>query len=461
MSLLKLTTCVALSLFALPSAEAEQWKASVAKIKITPTQPIRMGGFAFRKHPSEGVLSDLWAKALVLQDADGNRIVLITVDVNNISRDISQFVCKALTKQFDLPRSSIALNASHTHSGPAMGDRAYYVFSDDEHRVLREYTENLKRQIVSVATEALRNVEPVNLSWSTTRATFAGNRRNNRPQEIDRLKAEGKLKGPVDHDVPVLIVRDLQGKLKAVICGYACHATTISTYKISADWPGAVQLELEQRFPEIIAMTWIGCGGDQNPVPRRKIEHVRMHGKELADAVAAVVGQAARPIRGTLAQSYREIAMPFADIPTREELQARLTSKDFREAARAKRLLEYLDSHGEIYSSYPYPVQVWKLGDGPLWILLGGEVVVDYSLRLKIELGRKTTWIAGYCNDVLAYIPSERVLREGGYEGGGAMVLYGHPSPWARGIENRIVAEVHRQVKAIETTRAASNAKRP
>jgi neutral ceramidase len=95
---------------------------------------------------------------------------------------------------------------------------------------------------------------------------------------------------------------------------------------------------------------------------------------------------------------------------------------------------------------YPYPVQTWILGDGPKWAFLGGEVVVDYSLRLKRELGDGNTWIAGYSNDVMAYIPSERVLTEGGYEGASAMLYYTLPSAWAPGLEDKIVGEVKRQL---------------
>jgi len=79
-------------------------------------------------------------------------------------------------------------------------------------------------------------------------------------------------------------------------------------------------------------------------------------------------------------------------------------------------------------------------------------MVVDYSLRLKQELSANRTWVAGYSNDVLAYIPSRRVLLEGGYEGSAAMLYYGHPSPWAEGVEQKIVREVHRQVKQSEGT---------
>jgi hypothetical protein len=88
------------------------------------------------------------------------------------------------------------------------------------------------------------------------------------------------------------------------------------------------------------------------------------------------------------------------------------------------------------------------LGDGPRWVILGGEVVVDFSIRLKSELDPERTWVAGYANDVMAYIPSLRVLREGGYEGAGAMLYYGLPSAWNEEVEKSIVQEVHRQASA-------------
>ncbi len=115
-------------------------------------------------------------------------------------------------------------------------------------------------------------------------------------------------------------------------------------------------------------------------------------------------------------------------------------------------MLQKLDSaEGKIPETYPYPVEVWRLGDGPTWIFLGGEVVVDYALRLKRNLGGSRTWVSGYCNDVMAYIPSRRVLEEGGYEGGGAMVYYGQPAPWSEQVEEEIVAAVRDGVAATRT----------
>jgi hypothetical protein len=117
-------------------------------------------------------------------------------------------------------------------------------------------------------------------------------------------------------------------------------------------------------------------------------------------------------------------------------------------------LKQEIAARGSVAPSYPYPIQTWKLGDGPVWVTLGGEVVVDYSIRLKTEIrmvhgGDRPVWVAGYANDVMAYIPSVRVLREGGYEGESSMLYYGRPSRWAESVEEKIVTTVHAQVESL------------
>jgi hypothetical protein len=155
------------------------------------------------------------------------------------------------------------------------------------------------------------------------------------------------------------------------------------------------------------------------------------------------------PLHGALSAAYAEVDLPFADLPTREQLVQDAAGPNRYVAARAKLLLEQLRKNGSLRGTYPYPVQVWQLGPDLTWVALGGEVVVDYSLRLKKELGPSKTWVAGYANDVMAYIPSLRVLKEGGYEGGGAMVYYGLPAVWGPRVEELIVAAVHEQVKKV------------
>ncbi len=436
-----------------PAPAEASWQAGVAKVNITPPTFMPMAGYASRgaKHAEEK-LTDLWAKALALQDADGHRAVLITVDLIGVDRALSLSVCKALKQRFGLARDQVALCFSHTHTGPVVAKNLrpmhYMLLDEANRRLVDDYARHLEQQVVAVVGEALKKLAPARLAWGSGRAAFAVNRRNNPAAEVPKLRAEGKLQGPQDHDVPVLAVRQAGGELQAVVFGYACHATTLSSLQWSGDYPGFAQIEVEQAHPGCIALFWAGCGGDQNPLPRRTVALARQYGKELAAAVGSTVAGEMRAVDGALKTSYREIDLALAELPSREQLEKDVPSKNRYIAARAEHLLKRIDAGKPLTATYPFPIGVWRLGDEVRFVFLGGEVVVDYALRLKAELGsqavnRGDVWVAGYANDVMAYIPSLRVLQEGGYEGGGAMVYYGLPAAWAPEVETDIVRAVH------------------
>jgi hypothetical protein len=320
----------------------------------------------------------------------------------------------------------------------------YDLVDATQQKLIDAYAEQLKRSIENVAGQAVAALRPSQISFGHGSATFAANRRNNKEPDVARLRAEHKLVGPFDHDVPVLKIVDADGKLTAVLFGYACHATVLDGYDWSSDYPGFAQSELEEQHPGSTAIFFAGCGADQNPLPRRKVELARQYGRDLAGAVDAVLARKLEPLDGQLQVGAAEIRLALAGVPTREQVEGDAKSADKFVAARARRYLTLLDAGKSIPGEYPYPVQVWRLGSKLTFVTLGGEVVVDYALRLKHELGADNTWIAGYTNDVMAYIPSRRVLAEGGYEGGGAMVYYGLPSPWAPTVEEAIVGAVER-----------------
>ena len=293
--------------------------------------------------------------------------------------------------------------------------------------------------------EAAGRLEAATLAWETGRADFAVNRRANKEADVPKLRAQGALLGPVDHDVPVLRVSGADGKPRAIVFGYACHCTVLSFYQFCGDYAGFAQIAIEKANPGTQAMFVAGCGADQNPLPRRTIELAEQYGQQLAAAVQRVLGGALQPVgsNAPLRSEYEEIALPFGTLPTRAQVEADTKSPTFSVASRAKKLLATLDTQGSFAQTYPYPVEVWRLGD-LTWIFLGGEVVADYSLRLKRNLGSSHTWVSGYCNDVMAYIPSLRVLKEGGYEGATAMIYYGHPTAWGESVEEDINASVIR-----------------
>jgi hypothetical protein len=419
----------------------------------------------------------LWAKALALQDQSGRRGLVLTLDLVGIDRFLSQTICQSLEKEHGLKRAQVLICCSHTHSGPVVAGNLrplhYLQLHAAQQAQVDRYLVVLKRKIGEVASQALQRLAPSRLRWGSGRASFAVNRRENRPEsDVPAWRTAGKLKGPVDHDVPVLAVHSLEGTLKAILFGYACHATTLDLYQWSGDYPGFAQRDLERNHPDCVALFWAGCGADQNPLPRRTVELAEHYGRRLAGAVQSVVMTSAmRELPSSLQTSYREIDLPLETLPTRAELEQNVQSTNKYEAIRARVLLKQIDAGQPLSPTYPYPVSVWRLG-GSLpgmeniqsdtesgqpasaqsipavtWVALGGEVVIDYALRLKSEMGGISTWVAGYSNDVMAYIPSRRVLREGGYEGGGSMVYYGLPTIWAPAIENQIIQQVHDQMK--------------
>jgi hypothetical protein len=426
-------------------AAADGWQAGTARVAITPKESMWMAGYGARNKPSEGAVHDLWAKALVLEDPAGKKAALVTLDVCGIDRELSLRIRKTLESRLGLTRDRVVLSCSHTHCGPVVGVNLITMYPLDEtqrHKV-EAYAEYLAGAIPDVVVQATGRLEPVTLAWESGRADFGVNRRNNREGEVPKLRAQGALQGPVDHDVPVLRVAGADGKPRAIVCGYACHCTALSFYQFCGDYAGFAQIAIEKAHPGAQAMFVAGCGADQNPLPRRTVELAEQYGQQLAAAVERVLGGALQPVESKtpLLAAYEEIDLFFGAMPSRAQVENDARSTNFSLASRARKLLSILDSRGSFAPTYPYPVEVWQLGD-LTWIFLGGEVVVDYSLRLKRNLGSSHTWVSSYCNDVMAYIPSVRVLKEGGYEGATSMIPYGHPTSWGEPIEEAIIGSV-------------------
>jgi hypothetical protein len=426
------------------AADAAPFKAGVASRIITPDVPMWMAGYGNRDHPSEGTQHDLTVNALALEDSAGTILVLVTSDLIGIPREFGENVAAEVQRRAGIPRERLMLTASHTHCGPVLDHNLMdmYPMSGAQRSQVARYTERLMMTTVEAILAALADRKPARLSYGTGTARFAMNRRQ--PTANGFINGRNP-DGPVDHSVPALRVEAADGSLRAAIFGYACHNTTLSYYRWCGDYAGFAQRDVEAKYPGAVAMFWAGCGADANPLPRGTVEHAKRYGGELADAVEGVLAKSMSPISGTLAARYATIPLAFDHVPTREQLVADAQDKkNHTRRQRGERFLKMLDSGGSIPREYPrYPVQVWRLGDGPLWISLGGEVVVDYGLRLKKELaGMHPVWVTGYANDVMAYIPSERVLKEGGYEGDTSMLPYGQPSKWQAGLEEKIVGKV-------------------
>ncbi len=423
------------------------WKAGTARVIITPEKPVWQAGYSARDKPADGMLHDLWAKALVLEDAGGHKVLLITMDLIGIDRDFSEDLSGRLMEKYGLERSDIILSSSHTHSGPVINDNLrliYPPFDSEMKKRLEDNKQFVFDQILIAAERAMNNMHPALVSRGVGIARFAVNRRENKADEV--LYAS-QLKGPTDHSVQVLLVTDTAHQIRTVVFGYACHATCLDINKYSGDYPGYAQIELEKAWPGATAMFFAGCGADQNPIPRRSIPLTEQYGKELAVAVERVAEESARPLKSALVTQYSEIKLDYTDIPTKTQLDGIINSHESDYIKRwAVDMKKRMASGEKFPDGYAwYPVQTWQIGDVSLAVL-GGEVVSGYAIDLRSKLGNDLI-VMGYANDVMAYIPTEKVLKEGGYEGKSSMRVYDRPGYWAAGLEDKIVDEVVRQVE--------------
>jgi len=434
----------------LPGEEAT-WKAGAAKAVITPEPPMYMAGYGGRDKAAESTLHDIWIKVLALEDAGGYRGVVITSDVCGVSKTTYETICTGLKKRCGLERSQVVLSYSHTHTGPALDEclQDYCGWDNAARARIREYTRKLEATIVETAASALGQMKPATLWIGEGRTDFAVNRRNNKEADVPAIRQRGEpLKGPVDHGVPVLAVKAPDGKLRAVLFGYACHTTTLGILQWSGDYAGFAMIDVEKAHPDAQAMFFQGCGADQNPLPRRTVELCQKYGDMLAAAVEGVLSGPVRPVAPRLRTAFEFVNLPFERTMTADDCRG-YVAKGGLYGRWAERMLKRLEAGETFPTSYPYAVEVWKLGKDHLWIILGGEAVVDYSLKFKAAYG-PATWTSGFAHDLTAYIPSRRVWDEGGYEGG-YLGEYGLPAMrWAPDLEDRITAAVARLVEKVQ-----------
>lgn len=440
----------ALVLLALITPAQAAWRAGAAKVKITPGYPVRLSGYGSRTSEHEGVKVDIWVKALAIAWDNEPPSVVLTVDNCGVPATLRAEVLADLAG-VKVSDERLAVCSSHTHCAPMLNGMLKNMFGvvlpPAEQANVDRYTADLRGWMTKAARDAIAAMGPATISLGHGTVKFAANRRFKSPEGI--LNSPNPA-GPTDHDLPVLKVCAPDGTVKAVFTSYACHCTTMGWNYVHPDWAGIAQLHMEMAYPKAIALTAIGCGADQNPYPRREENHVRIHGYTLArEAVRVGNLTPLKTVKGPMKCGLREVSLPYDTPPTADELRQKATAgKSLHEKFHAAHFLSMLERKEALPAALPYTVQVWTFSKDLAMVFLNGEVVVDYGLRLKREFDKTRMWVNSYSNDVPCYIPSERVLKEGGYEGGGAMIYYLRPTKFAPGLEDKIVNAVHDLVPA-------------
>jgi neutral ceramidase len=434
-----------LLLFSVAQLSGAALRAGVARIEITPRGPVWMSGYASRNHASVAVRQPLWARALAIDEGSRLRTVIVATDLIGLPAEVADQVAARALRQFGIERARLLLNSSHTHTGPVVwpGLATMFTLPEGEEGRLRDYASRLTDDLVAVIGQAIADLSPAQLSYGFGETGFAMNRRE---PANGGIKIGVNPSGPTDHQVPVIKIAAPDGHIRAILFAYACHNTTLNGdfYEITGDYAGFAEAKLETDYPGSTVLFIALCGGDQNPNPRGTIELAELHGSELAAEAHRVLAGPLRPLRGPVRAAYLVTTLPFApQSPTTYE--ADLANPKASPAA--KRRAQTMLAHP--VRETPYPVQAIRFGRDLTLLALGGEVVVDYALRAKREYAGEPLMVAGYSNSVMCYIPTERVLSEGGYEAVDNMVYYGQPGPFAPGVETRVTDAIHQVMKTV------------
>ncbi len=428
-------------------AASPEYRAGAAAVDITPVEPIRLSGYASRTKPSEGVLTQIHAKALAITRGKREQVVLITTDLIGLPRTITDPVAARIQQKYGLERAGIVFNSSHTHTAPYIQNNLSLLFElpETEQRTVEAYAARLQEALFEVAGRAIVDLSPATITTGHGEAHFGINRRVMGPKGVS---IGVNPEGPVDAEVPVMKIAGADGKVKAVLFGYACHNTTLTggNNAVSGDYAGYAQEAIEKANPGATALFLMLTGADQNPNPRGTAALARQHGETLAAEVARVLGGRQTLLHGPMKAAFRTVELEF-EANDRATFEARLADSNPYRVRHAKAMLARMDT-GQAIRRYPYPVQAISFGGKFTLVTLGGEVVVDYALAIKKAYPAAGVVVAGYSNDVMAYIPSLRILQEGGYEAFDSMYYYGLPTSWAPNTEEKILATVATVMKA-------------
>ena len=425
------------------------WQVGYAEADITPALGEAMLAGYGRPRQVQGTLAPLRAQVLALQDRSGRRVLLVTADVLGFGRDSVDALRRKIEKTHGIPVSAVCFAASHTHWGPAINYRTNFAIGG----LNVWYLARLEETLLKLVNQAVKDLAPAEMAYGAAETQIGLCRRL--PNARGEFGWGPNPEGSYDRHTPVLRITRRQSPRQIVLVGHACHPTSVgSVDKWSPDYPGTMRRKLEAALEDSRALFVMGCGGDAKVVFRDAVtgkyefaaspEQSDAAGEKLAKDVLAYLS------KGDLSLLDAELetrlvsgALSLQPPRSRAQLEEMALLGDLKSTRTwwARQSLAYPDS----WRALPYEVQVWRLGDLTV-VALEGEVCADWGpLTRSLALTRHTMTIA-YANEVSGYIPTARIIREGGYEGDTSHMAYFLPAPIEPRMEIELTGLVQRAV---------------
>ncbi len=422
--------------------------AGAARVKLDPPVGLAMLGYGNRVGRNTGVHDDLAANALVLKDG-GGKVAVAGVDVLAIGNRIAYDIRERVAASTGIPADSILICATHTHSAPAFNifatPRAAAIPADGRDL---EWERALPGKIASAIVLAHERLEPATLRAATARFTLGINRRLMRPNRQIQLAANDA--GPADAEVVALGTYRPDGSPIAFVMNYPCHGVVLCEDNLlySRDWPGFAMDEIESAAgsgagPHPISIFFQGATGNIDPRSRGSFEVAEKYGRAMGRGAFDVLKHAPSIAASRIAT--RKIALNLklndlgADLAIARDCAAQTqASLDNHRGGDGYQLKRLRDHHEQSLSALSalealeeqnrrdrrvdmarreLATALTVVSIGNLAIVgVPGELFVELGLAIKANPYFDQTFVAGYCNDLIGYIPTRAAYAEGGYE---------------------------------------------
>jgi hypothetical protein len=396
-----LTFLTALLLARLEAAPSNGYlDAGVGIVDITPTEPITLAGSPAPKK-SSSVNTRLYVKALVLS-AGKQKLAVVTLDTLKYPVDLVVSARRQIEQATGIPASNVIICASHTHYGPLW---SYY--KDQLVTPIAEAVALAAHDLTPCKFATARGkVDGVNQCRRVIKDGQAWNRWQLPPAEQDKYPAESAFDAGVD----VLAVTGQDGKYKAIVYNFACHAANTKDSVISADFPGDVQQYVQQHLANAVPILFLtGACGDVNPVAQ---ENRALLGEKLGGEIMRCLGQLEPIAKPSLALESRELQMPGREQP------------EFKEAEIAQRWPAQLEHYRKAYAemkkrekpTYRFFITGIRIGDDFAIVTNPVELFCEIGISIKKQSPFKHTMVAEQTNGAHGYVPTAKAFAGGNYE---------------------------------------------